>query len=226
MEHAMQRPTKITVQLVKADAEPVYALRLEEYKNSAVFTLRDPDALRWDEEDDSGLVLGIRDADGTLLSTMRAIIVNGRQKLESFLRGELPDNCPIRLSTRCMLLERAATRRTCRNLGLNSLMRMHFLDVALRCRVGYLVGVLDRGASRISVMLTMGYQFSDLRLRELYVFPSKTETLFALLDLGERAEQALGYLRNACSALVEDYPLISDLTPFIRRWATDGPVKY
>jgi hypothetical protein len=209
---------KSTVRLTKADADTVHALRLEAYRNSPVFTVRDPQALRWDEQDESGLVLGVRDAGGSLLSTMRGVIVDGRDRLEHLLEGGLPEGCRIGSSTRTMFLERAATRAPSRKLGLNSLLRWYLLDVTVRCGAAYLVGVLDRGASRTDTLRRMGYRFAELRLRESYAFPSKTQAILAWLDLHGESDQAVRHLQNACSSLIQEYPLVSDLGSFVERW--------
>jgi hypothetical protein len=194
--------------LNRGDADAVADLRLREYGNAEEFQLLRPEMLRWSEHDEHGVILGIW-AGEQFVSTLRALLVSGRQEAEDVLTCTV--DLPVQ-SYPAIVFGRGATNRNYRRLGLNALQRLYFLRAViennknpLAVKVNSSLALPYEGGPRLRLMEALGYQLKrpaqtwDPEAREI------KPALLAMLPQ-DKFESAERYLANLCSAILHRCP--------------------
>ena len=193
--------------MTRSDARAVSQFRQTQYRRSPDLTIADESILMWDDHDELGTVLAVRDQDGSILATMRAEPLLG---IEHAVRAL---DCPVPVATPvfpAMLLGRAATRADCERLGLNSLLRFHLLSLAREKGVRHVYGRVYGDAARTHVMRALGYTFfphpkgAAVSAGTAGVHSSLH---VAVLDLEIDGESALASLGVRVSDLLARFPL-------------------
>ena len=203
--------TGSTSVVTRADEAAISQFRQAQYRRSPDLMLSDESVLLWDEGDERSIVLAVRAQDGSLLSTMRGEPLLDMRAAVRALDCSVPVGAPV---FPAMLLGRGATREDCEGLGLNSLMRYHFLRFACEQGVGHIYGRVYGEAARTNLMRSIGYTF----------FPhpkgagvsagtagAHSELYVAVLDLELHGEQALRALAPRVSDLLIRFPLVVSL---------------
>ncbi len=151
-------PSYRVVTLDETRAGELAALRKRCYGLSKSFEWFDERALDWSADDAVSVVLGVLDADGVLVSSVRATIRRDRDAVESMLmystRG-VPARFPALIGAR------SATEPAHARHGLAGVMRWVIVSQARRLRLGSITGVVYDDAPRVRSMLAQGYEFYD-----------------------------------------------------------------
>jgi hypothetical protein len=147
--------------LDRHDIVEVERLRVTGYEAAGEFDVLDAELLRWDDHDERGGVVGAW-LEGRLVSTLRGVLVEDRKGAESLFM------CTIDLPASYypgLLFGRASTLPEHRRLGLNALLRLHFLRAALaderdgRGAIGASIVMPYEGAPRLRLLGELGYVF-------------------------------------------------------------------
>jgi len=107
-------------------------------------------------------------------------------------------------------LYRAATVPEMRRSALNSLLRLHFLRIAISKQAKYMVGSIYQGADRTGTMNAMGYRFSSGHFRTDVLADRKSHACLALLNLITDADRAEQYLMEITTGLRTLFPFQLD----------------
>jgi hypothetical protein len=139
-----------------ADAATVTAIRIAAYERAPEFELLRPDLLAWDPADASRIVLAGWDAEGSLVATFQGIGAPDAAAAADILgvSVEMPAEC-----FPSYVIGRAATAPGKARLGLNSVLRWHFLAATITAGYGSTMGLAYTAAPRINTMAAMGYRF-------------------------------------------------------------------
>jgi hypothetical protein len=185
--------------------------RQAQYRRSPDLTLADESVLLWDAHDDLSIVLAVRAKDGDILATMRA------EPLRDIEHASLALDCPVPIADPvfpAMLLGRGATRADCQQLGLNSLMRFHFLRFARERAIRHVYGRVYGEAARTHLMRSLGYRFlphpkgAGMSAGTAGVHSS---LYVAVLDLETHGDHAMRILGSRVADLMERFPLMDPL---------------
>ena len=197
--------------VTRADAALISRFRQAQYRRSPDLTLTDESVLLWDEGDELGIVLAVRAQDGTFLSTMRA------EPLLDTKHAARALDCPVPIADPvfpAMILGRGATREDCQHLGLNSLMRLHFLRFARDRCVRHVYGRVYGQAARTNLMRSIGYGFfRHPKGAEVSAGTAgaHSDLHIAVLDLEVHDESAARILEARVSELLTRFPLVDQL---------------
>ena len=197
--------------VTRADAALISRFRQAQYRRSPDLTLTDESVLLWDEGDDLGIVLAVRAQDGSFLSTMRAEPLLDAEGAARAL------DCPVPIAGSvfpAMILGRGATREDCQHLGLNSLMRLHFLRIARQRGIRHVYGRVYGQAARTNLMRSVGYTFfRHPKGAEVSAGTAgaDSELHVAVLDLEVHGESAARFLEARASELLTRFPLVDQL---------------
>jgi hypothetical protein len=152
-------PAGIVRVLNRNDAPALDELRLREYLTAREFEMTHPEHLRWSSLDDKGAIIGVVSSAGELLSTLRGLVVSDRYGAEDVF--ECTVNLPASLFP-ALLFGRGATSTSVRGMGLNALLRLHFLQAATSEEGGKSVksslALPYQGAPRVELMKKLGYE--------------------------------------------------------------------
>jgi GNAT superfamily N-acetyltransferase len=192
-----------------AAAPALNELRTREYSTAREFELLRPDLLEWSENDAKGAIVGVWCAE-RMVATMRALVVADRPTAEDLM------TCSVDLDAShfpALVLGRGATAQSHRGLGLNSLLRVHFLRACLdeggtlpgELPVASALGLAYEGAPRLRLMRELGYA---LHQPEHVWDPEAREVTPALLAVLPRASfpSALARLAALAAPLERDFP--------------------
>ena len=204
--------TGTTRVVTRADAALISRFRQAQYRRSPDLTLTDESVLLWDEGDDLGIVLAVRAQDGSFLSTMRAEpLLNAEHAARAL-------DCPVPIADPvfpAMILGRAATREDCQHLGLNSLMRLHFLRFARQRGIRHIYGRVYGQAARTNLMRSIGYTFfRHPKGAEVSAGTAgaHSDLHIAVLDLEVHGENATRILETRAGELLTRFPLVDQLS--------------
>jgi hypothetical protein len=196
-----------TRKVSRNDAAEVTQFRQMQYRRSPDLTIADESVLVWDESDDMGVVLAIWSTTGDLLATMRAELLQTAELVEAALDCPIPltdFQCPV------IILGRAATHGSCERLGLNSLLRLHFLFLARIIGIRYVLGRVYGEAARTRLMESLGYEFSRHpkgTCESAGTEGTHSPLFVAVLDLFRHGELAISTLSKRCAGLLTSFPL-------------------
>jgi len=140
----------------RTDAAAVAALRRAAYCEAPEFAWNDLATLDWGPADDAAAVLVLRDADGALLSTLRATVLATRAQAADFLEYAL-DGLPLALPT--LVLSRAATWPARASQGLAAHLRRAYLAALPLTPVASVSCIVYEGGPRLRSMQRTGYGF-------------------------------------------------------------------
>ena len=180
----------------------VQELRCAAYKRSNEFYVEHSRAYQWSEDDDVSDVMVACDERGEALATMRGANADGRAEVEARFEcsAELTDEM-----FPALLLERGATKGGSGGLGLNSLLRYHFLLGALRSETASVVGAVFDGAPRLHLLAELGYEFRQpTRTWDTNLRP-RTQLILVTLPR-HRIAQATETLRDRFGAVISAFP--------------------
>lgn len=187
-----------------ADAKAVGDLRRNEYLASPEFQWSAQeflDSLKWGAADNEGLVCGVWDG-ARLVATMRAQVIQTRDDAPAEISGmSVPGDIDV---WPAFILRAAATAREYRQLGLNSLLRLHFLEAMMKSDLRYLLGYVAIGAPRTRLMQELGFEFLH-RQDDDPLHPSAPMAL-AWLDLKSQGPRAADHLRRMLSIEFDLFP--------------------
>jgi hypothetical protein len=194
---------RLSVPENETERQAVEDLRRSAYLRAPEFTVLDDSAYRWTEADDNGFVLTVWVADGTALATMRGTVAPQRTDAEHHFECSVPlDESYFP----ALLLERGATREDRSCSGLNSLLRLHFFDAAMRSNVRSVMGAVFTGASRMKLLEELGYAF----VRPEHVWDQNIKIQSSLLIASLPAAElggAASKLRVKIGHLIHAFPL-------------------
>lgn len=189
------------------DAEAITALRQAAYRDAQDFTLRNGnllDQLAWGAEDERGDVLGVW-SEGSLVATMRCDILQDPSAARTHFDGmPVPDHHE---AWPAPLLCRGATVRSRASAGLNSLLRLHFIEAAISSGYHRLYGYVVAGGSRTRLMEALGYEFQSRQDADPE-WASPLPWAMAWLDLRERGPAAAAHLKVLCAEEQDRHPWI------------------
>ncbi len=200
-----------TSSVTRADAAAVSHFRLAQYRRSPDLTLADESVLLWDEHDDSSVVLAVRAQDGAILATMRA------EPLLDIQDASLALDCLVPVAQPgfpAVLLGRGATRADCQKLGLNSLMRLHFMRFARERGVRHVYGRVYGEAARTHLMRALGYNFMPHpkgAAMSAGTAGVHSPLYVAVLDLETHGDHAIRTLESRVADLLRRFPLMEPL---------------
>jgi hypothetical protein len=159
LPHPLNPAATYRVGLLLADqAQAVFELRRAAYRQAAEFQWHDEHRLRWCADDDTGTVLGLWNAQGRLLSTLRASVLVSRQAVAQFLEYSLQGQVlPVSPLRPCLVFSRAATWPSHARHGLFVLMRLAYLQAVQHTAVDSLCAVVYEGGPRLRAMRAAGY---------------------------------------------------------------------
>lgn len=143
-------------QASRQDRDQINALRVREFQRSDQFTLMKPDKLlwNWNHCDNTSMVLAAWD--GPLpVATMQAVVVQNAAEAENYVQCIVPPH----VGYPALVFNNAATHLDFRGIGLNQLLRYHFLKIALEQQIRSLLSPIYEGAPRIRFMKALGYRF-------------------------------------------------------------------
>ncbi|GEP07530.1 hypothetical protein [Methylobacterium oxalidis] len=200
MQHFMRRATY-------EDARAVSQLRQAAYKSSPDFTLCNTDLLdklAWSREDERADVLGIW-SEGMLVATMRCdVIADHAHALVQFDGMPVPADRDVWPSP---ILTRGATVRSRAGGGLNSLMRLRFVEASMNSGYQRLYGYVVMGGARTHLMQALGYEFLPREDADPE-WASPSHWAMAWIDLRARGAAAVAHLKAVCSNEEAQHPWV------------------
>ncbi|MEK6774880.1 MAG: hypothetical protein AABY64_13130 [Bdellovibrionota bacterium] len=180
----------------------IEALRQQEYANAKGFVV-DLETLKWKSSDDESFVMAA-ESKGQLVSTMRGEVINELAVLEKKL--ECPWNFPMELGMPVLLLSRAATLSSYRNVGLNLVLRYWFIRLAMAHNIHFMIGTFMSGSPRENTLQEMGYQFFENKLGwQESTYRSLGPVTVAVLNLQTDGEKALQYCLRRVPEGIKEY---------------------
>lgn len=180
-----------------AHSAAVAAVRRAAYRQAAEFSWRDEATLAWSAADDAGAVLGIWDAQGRLLSTLRASVFHNHAAAEAFLQYRLA-GVDVALPT--LVFSRAATHPDAARHGLFALMRLAYLSALPATPLHSLLAVVYEGGPRLRAMQDAGYHLTPARAGWDSEAVARTQPLLAVLPRAQFSRA----LDTVATALVEN----------------------
>jgi drug/metabolite transporter (DMT)-like permease len=187
-------------QASRRDLNQINALRIREFQRSAQFKLLKPEKLKWNQCDDVSIVLSAWDG-ATAVATMRAVVVCDTAEAENCVQCNVPKYTPFP----AMVFNNAATHLDYRGIGLNQLLRYHFLKIALDAGIQCLLSPMYEGAPRIQFMKDLGYGFTIPPLSWQNKLAPKATRILGLLTC-ERMSHAIKLIEAQRRDIITSYP--------------------
>ncbi len=132
-------------------------LRIEAYQKAFGTSLKSFEFLKWDRDDDRGLVMYLRDATGQAVASLRAVWLSHKTELETLFdiryAGEIP--------TPILALDKLVILPHHRKKGLSSIFRYYVYRSGIGSDAACMTFTINEGASRISMQQKLGYQFGE-----------------------------------------------------------------
>ncbi len=151
-------PSYRVITVDQARADELVALRKRCYALSKSFEWFDERALDWGDDDAASVVLGVLDAGGALVASVRATIRRDRDAVERMLMYSTRD-VPARFPA--LIGARSATEPAHARHGLAGVMRWVIVSQARRLGLASITGVVYDDAPRVRSMLAQDYEFYD-----------------------------------------------------------------
>ncbi len=171
----------------------VQAVRRAAYGQATEFDWKDEARLAWNCTDDEGTVIALWDAQGQVLSTVRANVFTERDPAEELLEYSLAG---IDVCMPVLVLSRAATHPGVARQGFNSVVRYAYLAAAAASRMACVVTLVYDGSPRLRSMREAGFALSPPRLGWDTEAVARTQPLLAWLPQA-RIEGALRIISQA-----------------------------
>lgn len=187
------------------DQKQINDLRVTEFQRSSEFTLIKPEKLLWNQCDDDSIVLAAWDG-ARAVATMRAVLVNNVSDAEDCVECTVPEDTAFP----AMVFNSAATSLDYRGLGLNQLLRYHFLKIAVENQVQSLLSPMYEGAPRIKFMKDLGYTFTTPLLSWQNKLKPQNKRILGTLKR-KMMPQAIGVIRTQRSDIIKSYPWDGEL---------------
>ncbi len=184
----------------RQDSDQINELRITEFQRSAQFTLIKPDKLLWNHCDDISIVLAAWDG-FSAVATMRAVVVHNAVEAENCVQCIVPPNTNFP----AMVFNNAATHLDYRGLGLNQLLRYHFLKIAVDNKIQSLLSPMYEGAPRIRFMEALGYKFSIPPLSWQNKLSPKATRILGVLTRA-MMPQAILLIETKRHEIIKSYP--------------------
>lgn len=158
--------------------DAVEALRRAAYLGAVQFEWNDAATLGWSAADDTGTVLAAWNADGALVSTLRASVFDHAAQAEAFLEYSLEG---VDVPAPMLVLSRAATAPEAAKSGLFALLRYAYLSALPATPVRSVVAIVYEGAGHSLSMRDSGYEFFEPRAGWDTEARARTRPLLAVL---------------------------------------------
>lgn len=184
----------------RQDLNQINELRIREFQRSAQFTLIKPEKLKWDHCDDTSIVLSAWDG-AQAVATMRAVVVSDTAEAEFCVQCIVPKHTHFP----AMVFNSAATDMEYRGIGLNQLLRYHFLKIALDTGIQCLLSPIYQGAPRIQFMKALGYGFTIPPLSWQNKLGPKAVRILGLLAR-EKMSHAIELIKDQRADIITSYP--------------------
>ena len=186
----------------KTDMMAVNQLRAAAFSEATEFRLKRMEPVLWDIQDDNALILNVINGAGEIVATMRGVIASTQAEVEAQLEARLPPSLDLKGSV--MILERGATRRDVRGMGLNSVLRLYFLRWAHERGIAHMLGSIYAGAPRTGVMKAIGYKFHEI-IEDMDQWPVEnlSPRMIAALDLDADGDKAIRLLAEKHRHLIQ-----------------------
>ncbi|MGD8846204.1 MAG: hypothetical protein PVI54_11865 [Desulfobacteraceae bacterium] len=191
---------KLIRQAHRQDRDRINALRIEEFQRSAQFTLVKPEALKWNHCDDTSVVLAAWDGP-CAVATMRAVVISDLEQAESCVQCIVPAYTGFP----ALVFNSAATHWDYRGIGLNQLLRYHFLKIAMDYTIQSLLSPMYEGAPRIRFMKALGYQFTTPPLSWQKKLNPKATRILGILSRA-MMPQAVKIIETQRHEIINAYP--------------------
>lgn len=176
------------------DFVQIYELLKEEYVSNNFFKLIDDSFLR--EDNSSNTKILVVKENNKIISTMRGSLIMGGNEMGSYM-----DNYPLdKEMFPSLLLTRAATDKSAKRNGINSLMRYHFIKKSLEENISSLSGFVSKGMSRVRLLTRLGYSAEEFRTNTKVLQSYDEYSLFVNLR-SEKYLFALSLLENELNGL-------------------------
>jgi len=171
----------------------VEGVRVAAFRRATEFHWKDEALLAWGPADDEGTVIALWDAQGQVLSTVRASIFASTALAEQFLEYSLAG---MGTATPLLVLSRAATRPEVARQGLNSVVRYAYLAAAALAPVECVVTLVYDGGPRLRSMREAGFDLIEPAAGWDTEAIARTRPLMAVMPRG-RIDQALRSISGA-----------------------------
>lgn len=145
--------------------------------------------------------------DSTLISVMKMDRISTPEERSFKLHTDLP---LTNLTLPFMYLNKAGTLPEFEGIGLNSLLRYHFIGMARQAGASFLVGTMIKDSPRVRIMKEIGYEFLPNNKKWDGYFISDELPLIGFLDLQKNGESALKKLSENLGSLLSEYRLIEN----------------
>lgn len=183
----------------RRDAAEVEAVRRSAYDTAREFTWNEAATLAWNAADDAGCVLGLRDAGGALLSTLRLNVLADVARAEHFLEYALAGTAA---APPLLVLSRAASRPEHARRGLFALLRQAYLAALPATPVASVVALVYEGGPRLQAMVDAGYALHEPRAGWDAEAVARTRPLLAVLQRAQFTAAA-AQVRRAIGAQMD-----------------------
>lgn len=184
----------------RLDQEQINDLRITEFQRSSEFTLLRPEKLLWNKCDDDSIVLAAWDGPRAV-STMRAVLIYNRPDAEDCVECTVSEDTDFP----AMVFNSAATRLEYRGLGLNQLLRYHFLKIAVENGIQSLLSPMYDGAPRIKFMKELGYTFTTPLSSWQNKLKPQNERILGVLKR-KMMPNAIDIIKKQRSDIIRKYP--------------------
>lgn len=186
------------------EASAIEELRRQEYEAHPSIILINPAVLEWSSADNESLVLAAWDG-SACVATMRGKVIRTLSDAEHAI--ESPLDC-IPMAFPALLLGRAATSSDWQGRGLNSLLRFHFLRLALLQGFASLIGETNVGAPRLRLLDTLGWRsYPGISVGSILGTHGNS---VIVLDLTENGTRALSVLEERTHEIAVQFPWIGE----------------
>lgn len=184
---------RVGVVVGAAQRAGVHAVRRAAYRQATEFDWKDEAQLAWSRTDDEGTVIALWDAQGQVLSTVRANVFTELDPAEDLLEYSLAG---IDVCTPVLVLSRAATHPGVARQGFNSIVRYAYLAAAAASRMACVVTLVYDGGPRLRSMREAGFALLLPHSGWDTEAVARTQPLLAWLPQA-RIEDALGIISQA-----------------------------
>ncbi len=190
-----------SIQILNASHAEQYTFVQSASLSAAKGFIARPETYQWFPEHEIYPTLGAFHG-GQLISVMRLEWISSWPELNAKMHSSFfhPG-----LKFPCAYLTKGGTLPEFMGLGLNSLLRYHALKISMHWQVGYILGTMIKGSSRVESMKQMGYEFSVNPVKWKGYYQSEENALIGYLNLPEKGLQALNYLEDRYIQLLLDY---------------------
>lgn len=175
----------------RIDAERLQSLRVNAYGQAANIELIDSRVMMWNHTDEKNLVLVVENEAGELISTMKALLI---RDANTFLRETNIIPSPS-MAFPVLYLKTGSTAKPYWGNGLNTILKMEFVKYLLGSPIQNLINTINQGTSRIALLESLGFHFTEADTSQRKNSPFKFHTPLAIGVLN--CKNFNSFLRNA-----------------------------